>query len=95
MDIPNCVCFGDIPASRLIGPEAIPCCELCEDVEWTQGPANDLYLPQDRSLYMIRVTKLGYVDRVRYADAYMDSFLRIVMVPLPRPGEVRIVLSWG
>ena len=95
MDTPNCVCFGNIPASGLIGPDVTPCGEVCEDAEWTQGPANALYLPQDRSLYMIQVTKPGYVDRVGYADAYMDSFLRIVMVPLPRPGELRIVLSWG
>ena len=53
MDTPNCVCFGNIPASGLIGPDVTPCGEVCEDAEWTQGPANALYLPQDRSLYMI------------------------------------------
>ena len=91
-----CNCFGNIAISGLIGPDNSTCdIAPCEDEEWVQDPINALYLPRDRSLYMIKVTKSGYVDRVVSVDAWMNSIARIIMVPIPRAGELRIVLSWG
>ena len=92
----TCACFGDVMASGQVGPDSDPCGAAgCQDTEWTQAVAGAVYLPRERSLYSLHVRLAGYVDRVVGADAWMDGEARVVMVPVPRPGELRIVLTWA